>query len=178
MNSSSNNTNGLCKSCNLNQELKISQLAKCPHEGAQLEEYRDHLEQVYRLCPLCEDHLASRLAEQDRSLAGKLLEWRLENSRLNSSRDHGNGAMPRQRYIYLRGTTDQSLNFLNVESESASTPYSFSVLFRYTDEHQTLKNVSPATLFWGEISRKCWILFPLYAFLFIICCLELFPFNI
>jgi len=101
MNSPSNNTNGLCKSCNLNQELKISQLAKCPHEGAQLEEYRDHLEQVYRLCPLCEDHLASRLAEQDRSLAGKLLEWRLENSRLNSSRDHGNGAMPRSNNLLL-----------------------------------------------------------------------------
>jgi len=100
-NSPSDYSNGLCKSCNLNQELKISQLAKFPHEGAKLEEYRDHLEQVYRLCPICEDHLASRLADQDRSLAGKLLEWRLENSRLNSSRDHGKRAMPRANKLLL-----------------------------------------------------------------------------
>ena len=79
-------TNGFCLNCNLNQELKVSQLARCPHEGAELEEYRDHLEKVYRLCPECEDTLQGVLAEQDRSLAGKLLEWRLENSRLSSSR--------------------------------------------------------------------------------------------
>ena len=78
-------TNGLCLNCNLNQELKISQLARFPREGAELEEYRTHLEKVYRLCPECEDTVTGILAEQDRNLAGKLIEWRLENSRLSSS---------------------------------------------------------------------------------------------
>jgi len=77
--------NGLCRSCNLNQELKVAQLAKFPREGKELEEYRDHLEKVYRLCPGCEDILATKLGEQDRKLANKLIEFRLERSRLNSS---------------------------------------------------------------------------------------------
>ena len=91
-------TNGLCLNCNLNQELKISQLARFPREGAELEEYRTHLEKVYRLCPECEDTVTGILAEQDRNLAGKLIEWRLENSRLSSSslqqeRTKGTGAV-------------------------------------------------------------------------------------
>ena len=77
-------SNGLCLNCNLNQELKISQLARYPREGPEFAEYRDHLEKVYRLCPDCEDVLGGLLAEQDRGLAAKLMEWRLENSRTAS----------------------------------------------------------------------------------------------
>eukprot|EP00092_Neocalanus_flemingeri_P039481 GFUD01042987.1.p1 GENE.GFUD01042987.1~~GFUD01042987.1.p1 ORF type:complete len:648 (-),score=215.18 GFUD01042987.1:484-2427(-) len=77
--------NGLCRSCNLNQELKVAQLAKFPRDGRELEEYTDHLEKVYRLCPGCEDVLATKLGDQDRKLANKLIEFRLERSRLNSS---------------------------------------------------------------------------------------------
>jgi len=77
--------NGLCRSCNLNQELKVSQLARFNKEGRELEEYRQHLEKVYRLCPDCEDVLATKLGEQDRKLANKLIEFKLERSRMNSS---------------------------------------------------------------------------------------------
>jgi len=77
--------NGLCRNCNLNQELKVSQLARFNKDGQELEEYRQHLERVYRLCAVCEDVLASKLMEQDRKLANKVLEVRLERSRLNHS---------------------------------------------------------------------------------------------
>ena len=50
-----------------------------------MEEYRQHLEKVYKLCAVCEDFLATKLLEQDRKMANKLLEVRLERSRLNSS---------------------------------------------------------------------------------------------
>ena len=39
-----------------------------------------------RLCPQCEATLQSRLAEQDRSLAPAVLQWRLETSREASRR--------------------------------------------------------------------------------------------
>jgi len=77
--------NGLCRNCNLNQELKVSQLARFSKEGRELEEYRQHLEKVYRLCPGCEDVLATKLGEQDRKLANKLIAFKLEKSRLNTS---------------------------------------------------------------------------------------------
>jgi len=77
--------NGLCRNCNLNQELKVSQLARFNKDGQELEEYRQHLEKVYKLCAVCEDFLATKLLEQDRKMANKLLEVRLERSRLNSS---------------------------------------------------------------------------------------------
>jgi len=91
-------SNGLCRGCNLNQELKVAQLAKFPREGKELEEYREHLEKVYRLCPGCEDVLAVKLGEQDRRLANKLIEFKLERSRLNSSNvtmlETGKGWLP------------------------------------------------------------------------------------
>jgi len=75
--------NGLCRSCNLNQELKIAQLARFPKDGPELDEYTEYLEKVYRLCPECEDIVAIKLGEQNRELADKLLQFKLEQSRLN-----------------------------------------------------------------------------------------------
>ena len=66
----SRSSNGLCLNCNLNQELKIAQLARYPRECPEFEEYRAHLETVYRLCPDCDDVLSRLLAEQDRGLGG------------------------------------------------------------------------------------------------------------
>jgi len=63
----------------------VSQLARFSKEGRELEEYRQHLEKVYKLCPGCEDILANKLGEQDRKLANKLIEFKLERSRFNTS---------------------------------------------------------------------------------------------
>ena len=60
----------------------MTQLARFPRLGAELEEYSAHLERVYRLCPACDAAVAAKLAEQDRTLAPALLEHRLETSRL------------------------------------------------------------------------------------------------
>ena len=60
-------------------------MAKFSKEETELEEYRQHLEKVYRLYPGCTDILTSKLGEQDRKLANKLLEFMLERSRLNTS---------------------------------------------------------------------------------------------
>jgi hypothetical protein len=76
--------NGLCKACNLNQELKIKQLASFTGDGEEQEEYRLHLERVYRLCAGCEEILASKLKEQDNKLAPGIIEHRLETSRLSA----------------------------------------------------------------------------------------------
>jgi len=82
--------NGLCRNCNLNQELKVSQLARFSKDGQELEEYKEHLEKVYRLCAECEDVVATKLGDQDRKLANKLIEFRLERSRLNTSHSLSN----------------------------------------------------------------------------------------
>lgn len=75
--------NGLCRKCNLNQELKISQLSSFTGEGRELEEYKDHLERVYRLCGSCDEFLANRLSSQDSILAPGVIEHKLETSRLH-----------------------------------------------------------------------------------------------
>jgi len=72
----------LCKNCNLNQELKISQLSSFCGEGLELNEYRAHLERVYRLCPECDEKVVSKLAQQDALLAPGVIEHKLETSRL------------------------------------------------------------------------------------------------
>lgn len=76
--------NGLCRNCNLNQELKISQLAKFPKGDEELDEYKEHLERVYRLCAACEDVVASKLSDQDRKLASNVIAYNLERSRLSN----------------------------------------------------------------------------------------------
>ncbi len=51
--------NGLCRTCNLNQSLKVHQLAKfVPKVEAnydrEVEEFQEHLERTYKLCRNCE----------------------------------------------------------------------------------------------------------------------------
>jgi len=77
--------NGLCRNCNLNQELKIAQLSNTHSEGFELDEYAAHLERAYRLCAACEDFVATKLGGQDAKLAPSVLEFRLERSRLERS---------------------------------------------------------------------------------------------
>jgi len=81
----SSRENGLCRNCNLNQELKVAQLAASTSEGEELEEYRRHLERVYRLCPPCVDVVEEVVRRQDRQLAPSVLQVKLEQSRLNQS---------------------------------------------------------------------------------------------
>ncbi len=51
--------NGLCRNCNLNQELKIRQMSKfvpqkAGNEDEEMERYKRHLERAYKLCRKCE----------------------------------------------------------------------------------------------------------------------------
>jgi len=75
--------NGLCRQCNLNQELKISQLAASDLEGEDLGHYVKHLDRVYRLCPPCEQVLGEKILTQDRKFAPTLLQFKLEKSKFN-----------------------------------------------------------------------------------------------
>ena len=87
--------NGLCRSCNLNQELKIAALGKAQGEGEEVEQYADHLERAYRLCAACEEVVAARLRRQDALLAPSVLHHRLERSRLErSARSREGGRLP------------------------------------------------------------------------------------
>ena len=94
--------NGLCRSCNLNQELKVAQLARSRSEGQELEEYAMHLERAYRLCAACEEEVRSRVRRQDAILAPGVLEHRLERSRLDRSRVGGEGKRGRGSVIVLQ----------------------------------------------------------------------------
>merc|ERR1719239_1951749 len=92
--------NGLCRNCNLNQELKIAQLSSSNSEGFELDEYAAHLERAYRLCASCEDLVASKLGSQDAKLAPSVLEFRLEKSRLERSRGGGKAITQRQQLLW------------------------------------------------------------------------------
>ncbi|TRY75337.1 hypothetical protein TCAL_15600 [Tigriopus californicus] len=79
-------SNGLCRSCNLNQSLKTHQLAKFEpryeaNYDAEIEAYAAHLEKTYRLCRTCEASVLQTLGEQDSQLKPKLLSWKLEANR-------------------------------------------------------------------------------------------------
>lgn len=84
-------SNGLCRSCNLNQSLKTHQLAKFePRDEAnydrEIEAYAAHLEKTYRLCRTCEANVLQTLGEQDSQLKPKLLSWKLEANRQTMKR--------------------------------------------------------------------------------------------
>eukprot|EP00088_Acartia_fossae_P046147 TRINITY_DN4978_c0_g1_i2.p1 TRINITY_DN4978_c0_g1~~TRINITY_DN4978_c0_g1_i2.p1 ORF type:complete len:699 (+),score=110.08 TRINITY_DN4978_c0_g1_i2:27-2123(+) len=75
-------SNGLCKNCNLHQELKMNQIASFTGDDQSLEEYIAHLERVYKLCAVCEEVVSEKLGEQNAILTPGLLEHKLETSRL------------------------------------------------------------------------------------------------
>lgn len=82
--------NGLCTDCNLNQQLKVSQMSSYQGEHGEdwergVEDYARHLERVYRLCSRCQDVLRVKLNDQDSKLTPGLLAHRLETSRINNS---------------------------------------------------------------------------------------------
>ncbi|XP_013194680.2 uncharacterized protein LOC106138168 [Amyelois transitella] len=74
--------NGLCKMCNINQQLKVAQLASFVpmHEkkyDEEIEVYRAQLEKAYKLCSPCKRVLQMKLhKEKETLLATKLLEKR------------------------------------------------------------------------------------------------------
>ncbi|XP_069700635.1 uncharacterized protein [Periplaneta americana] len=79
------NGNGLCRKCNINQELKVQQLAgftpvNPAHYDEEVDEFRRHLERAYRLCSPCEDVLKQTLYKQKSMLLGFRL-TQLRNSK-------------------------------------------------------------------------------------------------
>ncbi|XP_049867449.1 uncharacterized protein LOC126367766 [Pectinophora gossypiella] len=74
--------NGLCKMCNINQQLKVAQLANfVPMNDRNFDEeidsYRMQLEKAYRLCSPCKKVLQTKLHKEKEVLLGtKLLETR------------------------------------------------------------------------------------------------------
>ncbi|KAJ8725892.1 hypothetical protein PYW08_004075 [Mythimna loreyi] len=74
--------NGLCKMCNINQQLKVTQLANFvpmneKNFDNEIESYRLQLEKAYRLCSPCRKVLQTKLHKEKETLLGsKLLETR------------------------------------------------------------------------------------------------------
>ncbi|KAL4719671.1 hypothetical protein ACJJTC_007608 [Scirpophaga incertulas] len=75
-------SNGLCKMCNINQQLKVFQLANFvpmneKNYNEEVETYNVHLEKAYRLCSPCKKVLTMKLNKEKETLLGtKLLEKR------------------------------------------------------------------------------------------------------
>ncbi|CAK1581528.1 unnamed protein product [Parnassius mnemosyne] len=74
--------NGLCKMCNINQHLKVTQLANFVPMNEkkfdeEIESYRLQLEKAYKLCSPCKKVLQTKLhKEKETFLGSKLLETR------------------------------------------------------------------------------------------------------
>ncbi|XP_039746976.1 uncharacterized protein LOC120624474 [Pararge aegeria] len=79
--------NGLCKMCNINQQLKVTQLANfVPMNEKKYDEeinsYRMQLEKAYKLCSPCKKTLQKKLHKEKESLLGsRLLETRASDKR-------------------------------------------------------------------------------------------------
>ncbi|KAL4648432.1 transmembrane protein 201-like [Arapaima gigas] len=76
----------LCKKCNHNQTLKIKQLASfMPRDEEkyddEIEVYRHHLEQTYKLCRLCQTAVEHYIKHQNRQLRAMLFSHQLRRSR-------------------------------------------------------------------------------------------------
>ncbi|XP_072553482.1 transmembrane protein 201 isoform X2 [Salminus brasiliensis] len=76
----------LCKKCNTNQTLKIKQLASfTPREednyDEEIEVYKHHLEQTYKLCRPCQTAVEYYIKHQNRQLRALLFNHQLRRSR-------------------------------------------------------------------------------------------------
>ncbi|KAF4078057.1 hypothetical protein AMELA_G00195010 [Ameiurus melas] len=76
----------LCKKCNNNQTVKIKQLASfAPREednyDEEIEVYKHHLEQTYKLCRPCQTAVEYYIKHQNRQLRALLLNHQLRRSR-------------------------------------------------------------------------------------------------
>ncbi|XP_031422136.1 transmembrane protein 201 isoform X2 [Clupea harengus] len=76
----------LCKKCNNNQTLKIKQLASfIPREDdnydEEIEVYKHHLEQTYKLCRPCQTAVEYYIKHQNRQLRTQLFNHQLRRSR-------------------------------------------------------------------------------------------------
>ncbi|OWR52265.1 hypothetical protein KGM_209574 [Danaus plexippus plexippus] len=83
--------NGLCKMCNINQQLKVTQLSNfVPMNENKYDEevecYRLKLEKAYKLCSPCKKVLQMKLHKEKETLLGsKLLEMRTPEKKLQKS---------------------------------------------------------------------------------------------
>ncbi|CAG4912689.1 unnamed protein product [Colias eurytheme] len=81
--------NGLCKMCNINQQLKVTQLANFVPMNEnnfeqEIEFYKAQLEKAYKLCSPCRKVLQTKLHKEKESLLGsKLLEARTPEKKNN-----------------------------------------------------------------------------------------------
>uniref|UniRef100_A0A3P8V3I8 Transmembrane protein 201 n=1 Tax=Cynoglossus semilaevis TaxID=244447 RepID=A0A3P8V3I8_CYNSE len=80
----------LCKKCNNNQSLKIKQLASfIPRDDEnfdeEIEAYKHHLEQTYKLCRPCQTAVEYYIKYQNRQLCTLLLNHQLRRSRDSKS---------------------------------------------------------------------------------------------
>lgn len=81
--------NGLCKMCNINQQLKVTQLANFvpmneKKYDEEIENYRLQLEKAYKLCSPCKRVVQMKLNKEKETLLGsKLLEQRTPEKKQN-----------------------------------------------------------------------------------------------
>ncbi|KAK1143569.1 transmembrane protein 201-like [Acipenser oxyrinchus oxyrinchus] len=127
----------LCKKCNNNQTLKIKQLASfVPREeekyDEEIEVYKHHLEQTYKLCRPCQTAVEYYIKHQNRQLRAVLFNHRLRCSREADKACVQNSYTPNfstpARVIFLRILAFLSCVFLVVlavyGSEDPFTPAS------------------------------------------------------
>ncbi|XP_014370834.2 uncharacterized protein LOC106720630 isoform X1 [Papilio machaon] len=88
--------NGLCKMCNINQQLKVTQLANFvpmneKNFDDEIESYKLQLEKAYKLCSPCKRVLQHKLnKEKETFLGSKLLETRTPEKKLEKKQQNNN----------------------------------------------------------------------------------------
>ncbi|CAH1645865.1 unnamed protein product [Spodoptera littoralis] len=86
--------NGLCKMCNINQQLKVTQLANfVPMNDKkfddEIESYRLQLEKAYKLCSPCRKVVQMKLHKEKETLLGsKLLETRTSDNKSEKEKQY------------------------------------------------------------------------------------------
>ncbi|GAB6026325.1 hypothetical protein CHUAL_012531 [Chamberlinius hualienensis] len=102
------NKNGLCVTCNRNQVLKVKQLAHFEplneeYYNEEVEDYRQYLESIYRLCSTCEVVVKQKLSYLNREHRKNWLNWRLgkKSELLTLQRERSTNGMLRTILVHV-----------------------------------------------------------------------------
>ncbi|XP_049778276.1 uncharacterized protein LOC126175497 [Schistocerca cancellata] len=116
-----------CRSCTINQQLKIQQLASFvpideDNFDEEIEQYRVHLERAYALCPSCEGVLKDTLTRQKAWLL-RLQAKEKCNSYLKGNQVYGRLLAAARSTVQLARALSASICIIMLASASASEEY-------------------------------------------------------
>lgn len=153
--------NGLCKMCNINQQLKVAQLANFVPMNEkkfddEIESYRLQLEKAYKLCSPCKKVLQMKLHKEKESLLGsKLLETRTPEKR----------TVKHDNQFLKKFSNNTSMLIAVILFILVSFEFYINLTLRYKNLHSTIINIKEIALgllerIYSIIEMKTTMTFP------------------